>query len=262
MKQWFMLGSAALLVALAGCGSAGGPAAKPQQAAAASAAPALAPAPGASGAAEPAPAAKGAAPTGAAKPGAARQDAVGDDPAAKQQVVAVAPASAAQAPSPTAAAGSSASAPSAALTAAASAAPEQAAAAPATPAQQASAPAAAAAPATTEITVSIIGDKQHGVILQATSVPFQEGATVIDVLKQVTKANKIQMEYKGAGKYAYVQGIDNLYEFDGGPKSGWVYKVNGAAPSEGAGSYKAAAGDKIEWLYTLDLGKDVGAVQK
>jgi hypothetical protein len=139
----------------------------------------------------------------------------------------------------------------------------QAAAAPSPPQAAAPAdPAPQAAPAATAITVSIIGDKEHGAILQAVSVPFKEGATVIDVLKQVTKANKIQMEVKGAGKYAYVQGIDNLYEFDGGPKSGWVYKVNGAAPAKGAGAYKLAKGDNIEWLYTLDLGKDVGAVAK
>jgi hypothetical protein len=119
-----------------------------------------------------------------------------------------------------------------------------------------------AAPATKDVTIRIVGDKQHGVILQETAEPFHEGATVIDVLKQATREHKIQMEYKGQGAYAYVQGIDNLYEFDGGPKSGWVYKVNGRAPGEGAGAYKLKAGDKIEWLYTLDLGEDVGAKMK
>ncbi|UJF32614.1 DUF4430 domain-containing protein [Paenibacillus hexagrammi] len=117
----------------------------------------------------------------------------------------------------------------------------------------------APSPATTAISISITGDDKLGSILQETSVPVQEGMTVLDALKQVTKANKIQMEYQGRGTFAYVQGIDNLYEFDRGPKSGWVYKVNGKAPGEGAGSYKAAPGDKIEWLYTLDLGEDVGA---
>ncbi|NRF96244.1 DUF4430 domain-containing protein [Paenibacillus frigoriresistens] len=112
------------------------------------------------------------------------------------------------------------------------------------------------------ITISITGDKKHGVILKEISVPFRKGTTVMDALKQATKDNKIQMEYNGKGTYAYVQGIDNLYEFDGGPKSGWVYKVNGLAPSEGAGSYKTTAGDKIEWLYTLNLGEDVGAKMK
>ncbi len=84
----------------------------------------------------------------------------------------------------------------------------------------------------------------------------------MDALRQVTKENKIQMEFQGKGTFAYVQGIDNVYEFDGGPKSGWVYKVNGVAPSQGAGSYKLSAGDKLEWLYTLNLGEDVGAIKK
>ncbi|AEI40506.1 DUF4430 domain-containing protein [Paenibacillus mucilaginosus] len=136
---------------------------------------------------------------------------------------------------------------------------EQQAAEPAVPAQPASAEAPAPAPAA--LTIRITGDGARE-ILKETSVSFQDGATVLEVLKQAAKANKLQMEYQGKGAYAYVQGIDNLYEFDHGPKSGWVYKVNGQAPSEGAGAYKLQAGDRIEWFYTLDLGEDVGAKMK
>ncbi|WP_201319317.1 DUF4430 domain-containing protein [Paenibacillus sp. EPM92] len=124
------------------------------------------------------------------------------------------------------------------------------------------APVAAAAPVHNALTVTITGDSKRGVLLKEGSVPYEEGMTVMDALKQATKQHKIQMEFQGKGAYAYVQGIDNLYEFDEGPKSGWVYKVNGSAPGEGAGAYKVKAGDKIEWLYTLDLGEDVGAKPK
>jgi hypothetical protein len=105
--------------------------------------------------------------------------------------------------------------------------------------------------------LSIVGDKKHGVILTATSVAFKDGDTVFDLLQKTTKQHKIQMEYSGRGATIYIEGIDNLYEFDEGPKSGWVFKLNGKLMTRGAGSSKLAAGDKIEWLYTLDLGKDV-----
>lgn len=109
-----------------------------------------------------------------------------------------------------------------------------------------------------EITLSIKGDQEKGVILQATKVPFKPGDTVLDVLKNVTKQNRIHMEYTGRGMTAYIEGIDNLYEFDKGPKSGWMYSINGEFKRKGAGTTEVKAGDQIDWLYTLDLGNDLG----
>lgn len=107
------------------------------------------------------------------------------------------------------------------------------------------------------VTLSITADEQVGTILQATEVAIEEGDTVLDVLKKATKANKIPMEFRGSGAVAYVEGIDNLYEFDRGPKSGWMYRVNGVFGKQSAGSEKLKPKDRIEWLYTLDLGKDL-----
>lgn len=109
-----------------------------------------------------------------------------------------------------------------------------------------------------EATISIKGDQQTGIILKTTKVEIQAGDTVLDILKKVTKQNRIQMEYRGSGGTAYIEGINNLYEFDKGPKSGWMYSVNGAFMRKGAGLSEVKPGDKIEWVYTLDLGKDVG----
>ena len=52
----------------------------------------------------------------------------------------------------------------------------------------------------------------------------------------------------------YIQGINNLYEFDGGRWSGWMYCVNSWYPNYGCGQYTVKAGDVIEWNYTCDLG--------
>jgi hypothetical protein len=54
-----------------------------------------------------------------------------------------------------------------------------------------------------------------------------------------------------------VEGINNLFEFDHGAKSGWLYRVNGSMYSKSAGAFTVKAGDVIEWLYTLDLGRDI-----
>ncbi|MEW9668549.1 DUF4430 domain-containing protein [Ammoniphilus sp. 3BR4] len=107
------------------------------------------------------------------------------------------------------------------------------------------------------VTLSIIGDEQTGTILNASEVGIEEGDTVLDILKKATKEKKIQLEYRGTGSLAYVEGINNLYEFDHGPKSGWMYRVNGVFGKSSAGHIAIKPNDQIEWVYTLDLGKDL-----
>lgn len=132
------------------------------------------------------------------------------------------------------------------------------------PAATAKPPAATRSPAATPkpdnvVTLSITGDEEHGVILAAAQYEIKKGESVLDLLKRITREQKIQMEYQGRATFAYVEGIDNLYENDHGSESGWMYKVNGEFPSKAAGSWIVEPGDTIEWLYTLDLGKDLGA---
>ncbi|MCS1350012.1 DUF4430 domain-containing protein [Mechercharimyces sp. CAU 1602] len=96
-------------------------------------------------------------------------------------------------------------------------------------------------------------------VLSARAVTLVEGDTVFDVLQRATQATGVQMEYRGWAHTLYVEGIDNLYEFDEGPESGWMYRVNGVFPNKSAGIYDVDEGDVIEWLYTRDLGRDIGA---
>lgn len=99
-----------------------------------------------------------------------------------------------------------------------------------------------------------------GVIFPETEVSFYEGESVFDVLQRVTKNNRIHMESSFTPKYnsAYVEGINNLYEFDCGELSGWMYEVNGWYPNYGCSRYQVKAGDVIHWNYTCDLGRDLG----
>ena len=100
----------------------------------------------------------------------------------------------------------------------------------------------------------------NGVILAPAKVTFYEGESVFDVLQRVCKEKGIHLESSWTPIYnsAYIEGIHNLYEFDCGELSGWVYRVNGWYPNYGCSRYQLADGEKVEFRYTCDLGKDVG----
>ncbi|HCI60602.1 MAG TPA: hypothetical protein DE313_07300 [Ruminococcus sp.] len=99
-----------------------------------------------------------------------------------------------------------------------------------------------------------------GWILKPVTVTFNEGESVFDVLKQVCRDNKFQLEFSFTPIYnsAYIEGINNLYEFDCGSLSGWMYEVNDWFPNYGCSRYEVKNGDVIEWQYTCDLGGDIG----
>lgn len=99
-----------------------------------------------------------------------------------------------------------------------------------------------------------------GVLLAPTAVELKEGDRVFDLLQRACREAGIHMEYQDTPGYgsAYVEGIGNLYEFDGGALSGWMYRVNGTFPNKGCSAVAAAPGDQVEWVYTCDLGRDVG----
>lgn len=101
---------------------------------------------------------------------------------------------------------------------------------------------------------------EDGWILKTVSYAGTTENTVFDVLNTVCRNNDIQLEFSYTPLYEsnYIEGINYLYEFDGGNQSGWMYKVNGWFPNYGCSSYYLSDGDVIEWVYTCDLGKDVG----
>ena len=100
-----------------------------------------------------------------------------------------------------------------------------------------------------------------GVILAETTVMLAEGSTAFDQL--AVREHKIHMDKEeGAMGTVYVKGIANLYEFDFGDLSGWMFCVNGGSAQTGSGDYVLQAGDKVEWLYTTELGKDLDLEMK
>ena len=99
-----------------------------------------------------------------------------------------------------------------------------------------------------------------GWLLPPEEVTAQEGESVFDVLQRVCQENRLHLEFSNTPAYnsAYIEGIGNLYEFDVGNLSGWMYSVNGWFPNYGCSRYQLCDGDIICWVYTCDLGSDVG----
>ena len=92
----------------------------------------------------------------------------------------------------------------------------------------------------------------NGVILGSTTIYLSDGDTVYDVLRRA--CNNAGIALDTAGGSTYVRGINNLYEFDCGPQSGWMYSVNGVYSNYGCDSYKVKNGDVIRWNYTCVYG--------
>jgi len=99
-----------------------------------------------------------------------------------------------------------------------------------------------------------------GVIFHA-EVTAYEGESVFNVLQREMRRARIHMAARFTPIYnsAYVEAINNLYEFDAGELSGWMYSVNGLFPGFGSSRYQLKPGDVIEWHFTCDLGRDLGA---
>ena len=99
---------------------------------------------------------------------------------------------------------------------------------------------------------------EDGVILKETEYKFKEGENVYDALEALCLKNDIQLETSEDTVYKsrYIEGINYLYEKDGGKMSGWLFSVNGKTPNYGASKVKLEDGQKIRWFYTVNYEDD------
>lgn len=96
------------------------------------------------------------------------------------------------------------------------------------------------------VSVQVIG--VNSIMMQG-NIEVNSSSTAYSVLRELAKQNGKSISTKGFGSTVYVSGIDGLKEFDHGPSSGWMYKVNGIPPNIGAGAYYLKAGDQVIWYY-------------
>lgn len=98
-----------------------------------------------------------------------------------------------------------------------------------------------------------------GVLLSKTEAAFSDGESAFDLLKRVCRDKGVHLEFSITPGYgsAYIEGIGNLYEFDCGERSGWLYRVNGQIPNVACSAYTLQEGDAVEFLYSCDWGQDL-----
>ena len=105
---------------------------------------------------------------------------------------------------------------------------------------------------------SVAGQKEHipddGIIIDFASIILKEGSSAYDQIIQAAKDYKIHTDIQAG----YVKGIGNIYEFDFGDLSGWMFKINGKFAGVSCSDYILTDNDYIEWIYSLELGKDLG----
>ena len=94
--------------------------------------------------------------------------------------------------------------------------------------------------------------------IPATPVTVKEGATVYHVFTAALQ-DRGDMSAVGAAT-GYVKSVTKgdvtLAEFDKGPNSGWLFKVNGELPAVGLTSCPVKEGDNVLFYYTTDWTQD------
>lgn len=107
------------------------------------------------------------------------------------------------------------------------------------------------------VTVSVVG-LEGETVLEPQEVGIFQGNTAFEATAYLLKEHRIAFTYDSASKY--VRSIGELAEFDHGSGSGWLYRVNGdfSDANCSSGAYLLQDGDRVEWLYTVDMGKDLG----
>ena len=94
-------------------------------------------------------------------------------------------------------------------------------------------------------------------IWYAGTVRVEEGATVEQALKQAAGNAGMALDIKDHYLRSVTYQGNTLGQFDQGPNSGWLYKVNGKAPNVGMGDYTlTTGGDSITLYYTADYTKE------
>lgn len=96
-----------------------------------------------------------------------------------------------------------------------------------------------------------------GILYKTADVDIREGDTAFSLLERELVMNNIHFEYNKTTN-VYIEGIGNIYEFDCGELSGWMFKVNGEFTDTACDAYVLKPGDVVEWVYTCDMGRDVG----
>ncbi len=105
-----------------------------------------------------------------------------------------------------------------------------------------------------KVSIRVIGPDNE-TFFSKTSYTHYEGMTALDLLRRTG----LSIGYSDSSK-RYVSSIQGVHEFDDGPASGWLFKVNSdESILSSAASYELEAGDALVWFYTKDYTKESGS---
>ncbi len=104
-----------------------------------------------------------------------------------------------------------------------------------------------------DASIKVVG-YNNNIILSKISSKVINGDTVLSFTKRILDDENIDYDNQNG----YLASINGLEQFDKGAKSGWMFSVNNKFPGIGADNVNLHTGDYIKWLYTSDLGIDVG----
>lgn len=91
----------------------------------------------------------------------------------------------------------------------------------------------------------------EGVFISGYETMLEENSTCYTALLQVCDELGLHIEHTGIPGTEYIKGLGNLYEFDLGGESGWLYSVNGEKPAVGANGVKLESEDDLRWFYSV-----------
>lgn len=108
-------------------------------------------------------------------------------------------------------------------------------------------------------TIEVLGPGGDSILVPSNTVTINENATVLSASIDSFQQNQIPFQTGGSGTDLYITSINNVSQQSAGPLSGWLYKVNDVFVDSSPSTYSLNPGDRVTWIFTTDLGKDVGA---
>ena len=94
---------------------------------------------------------------------------------------------------------------------------------------------------------------KDGYILPVRKIRIERRTNVLSLLESELEREEVLFSVRENG---FIAGIGGLYDRAIGAQSGWVFFVNGAFATRGAGATVIRANDIIEWRYTARFGDD------
>lgn len=108
------------------------------------------------------------------------------------------------------------------------------------------------------ISVAVSIEPGSGSAWYSGSVRVAEGATVEQALETAAAQAGLILNIKDGYLRAVIRSGVTLGQYDEGPNSGWLYKVNGKAPNVGIADYRLNGGETVTVYYTADYTKESG----